>query len=140
MPYISDTQIARVQDQLVIARSAGNRFLAKAKEKAKENQLEATLYSTGGAVGMGYLRGKMEDKETGEWHIAKIPVDVELLTGVALLGAGYMGYLGKYTTEVANVANGILAHYSGQIARKYAKTGEFSSIAGSELSDALSSY
>lgn len=93
------------------------------------------------AATFGFTRGWYEDQATGAWNIPHTTIDVELaaillLVGVALLGVYYRPLVG-YAQHAANAGAGILGHYTGQLARKAAKTrkatgkwGKFSLIAG----------
>lgn len=94
-----------------------------------------------GAAGFGFARGWYEDQATGAWNLPHTTIDVELaaillLVGVALLGVYYRP-IQPYAQHAANVGAGILGHYTGQLARKAAKTrkatgkwGKFSLVAG----------
>jgi hypothetical protein len=62
--------------------------------------------------------------------IPKTKVDYELAAGVGILGVAFFDMFGKYTDDGINVANGLLSHYSGQIARNSAREKKFSLVAG----------
>ena len=94
-----------------------------------------------GAAAFGFTRGWYEDQATGAWNIPNTTFDIELATvlllaGVALLGVYYRP-LTAYAQHAANVGAGIMGHYTGQLARKAAKTrkatgkwGKFSMVSG----------
>lgn len=132
MPFISEAQIARIQNAYASAKASGRRTL----EIAKEKELLQFAETLGGAALMGFVRGKME-ADDGTWQIGPIPVDAELLIGGTIAAAAIAGkmsskfdVLGKYNSDALAISSGILAHYTGQLARKYGKTGTFSMVAG----------
>ena len=128
MPFISDAQLAKVQGFVQKQKARANSAKEKAEEKAGE--MKGTLECVGAAAAMGYLRGKRED-EFGVWNAPLVDFDMELLTGLSLVGLAFFDVFGKYDDDVLNMGNGILAHYSGQVMRKMAKTGSLSMVAGS---------
>lgn len=130
MPFISERHLAKVEHALAKRHHTTSSHKGESMMAKTVQTVETVVV---GAMGMGFLRGKMEDKSTGAWNIPGTSnVDVELVAGLGLLGASYFGksVLGSYAHDVGNVANGVLAHYLGQVARKFAHTGQFSLIAG----------
>ncbi len=132
MPNVSNEQMVRYKDTLEKARSVGKRAVAKIKAEHKVGQIISTAEAVGAAGVTGFLRGKME-KPDGSWFIPGTPLDWELVAGGSLVAAGMVGTVfGQYSTDSINAGNGILAHYAGQLARKAAKTGSFSLVAGGD--------
>lgn len=130
MPFISDAQLAKVNQYAANVQSK----LAKAKEKAEEKagEVKTGLEIVGAAVGVGFVRGKVE-KAGKEFRVPGTQIDLELALGLGITGAGLMDAFGKFDQDALNVGYGILAHWGGQIARKAATTGNFSAIAGSGI-------
>ena len=128
MPFISDQQLSKVQSFVGAQKMRANRAKMLAEEKAGE--MKATLECVGAAGAIGYARGKFEDA-SGVWNAPFVKFDVELLTGLSLVGMAFFDLFGKYDEDVLNAGNGVLAHYTGQVMRKMAKTGTFSMVAGS---------
>jgi hypothetical protein len=128
MPFISDTQIAKLQTSYGSMQARMARAKEKAEEKAGEFKQLAEVVGAAGA--MGFIRGKMEDKSTGAFNIPGTTIDVELVTGLALIGTGMLDMFGKYDEDVLNAGSGVMAHYAGQVFRKWGKTGDLSLIAG----------
>jgi hypothetical protein len=128
MPFISDAQVAKLQSFA----SASKSRIAKAKERAQEKagEVKSTLECVGAAGLMGYVRGKREDA-AGVWNAPFVKFDMELMVGLTTVGCAYFDLFGKYDEDVLMAGNGILAHYTGQVMRKMAKTGSFSMVAGS---------
>lgn len=127
MPFISDQQIARLQSAHANVLARVDTAKKKAMEKAGE--IKEVCEIVGGAGAIGFARGKLEDA-SGAFNIPGTSIDVELVVGMGLVGAGMMDALGKYDNDAIAVGSGVLAHYVGQITRKWAKTGTFSPIAG----------
>jgi hypothetical protein len=131
MPFISDTQIARLQGSYASMQNKMAKAKAKAAEKAGEFKQLAEVVGSAGA--MGFIRGKMEDKSTGAFNIPGTSIDVELIVALALVGTSMLDLFGEFDEDVLNAGSGILAHYTGQIARHWGKTGQFSFIAGAQF-------
>ena len=132
MPFISETQIARVQGAI----SSANAKAHRAYESAKEKELVQLAETIGGAALFGFVRGKME-ADDGSWVIPGTTLDIEMVTGLVLTSVGAAGkmfkqadFLGKYNSDAMFLGGGILAHYAGQVFRKYGKSGTFSLVAG----------
>lgn len=134
MPFISDAQLAKVQSFVGKQKARANAVKIKAEEKAGE--MISTLECVGGAAAMGYVRGKREDA-AGVWNAPFVKFDMELLTGLSFVGLALFDVFGKYDDHAHNIGNGILAHYSGQVMRKMAKTGSFSQVAGARYGRAV---
>lgn len=130
MAFINDRQLATLQTYVDKTKQRATKAREKAEEKAGEmiNVLEAA----GAAGAMGYARGKFEQAD-GSWNVPGTKIDIELAVGLAGVGAVFFDLFGKYDEHVLSASNGILAHYSGQVARKWAKTGKFSMIAGNNM-------
>jgi hypothetical protein len=128
MPFISDQQISRVQGALGSMAARASRAAEKAKQKS--HQMTKTAEIVGGAAAIGFVRGKMEDKATGAWNVPGTNLDIELLAGVGLAGAAMFEVFGKWDEDALNVGAGIMAHYAGQVFRKYGSSGDFALVAG----------
>jgi len=126
MPFISDQQISRVQGALGSMAARASRAAEKAK--AKTVQMTKMAEIVGGGAAMGYVRGKMETG--GVWNVPGTTLDIELLAGIGLSGAAMFEVFGKWDEDALNVGGGILAHYFGQVMRKYGNTGDFALVAG----------
>lgn len=126
---LSSAQAARLQS---VVDSKTNALKNWKKRMAREEKLDQ-MWSIGEAVGsasvVGFLRGKFEDAN-GEWRVFNTPMDWEMVIGLAPLLSGIAGAWGRYDKHMVNIGNGILAHYSGQLTRKWAKTGSFTLAAG----------
>lgn len=127
MPFITDQQLARVNNTLAKAENAKSKALARAKEKSGE--IRDGLEIVGAAGLMGYVRGLME-KNGKDFVIPGTNIDLELVAGMGLVGAGMMDLLGKYDDDALMLGYGCLAHYAGQMARNSAKEGAFTMVAG----------
>lgn len=128
MPNLSPAEMHKVQSIV----TAAHRAKEKAKELAKEHAEDAKVVgeTVGSAIVMGFVRGKMEAAD-GSWNIPGTTVDVELVAGLGIIGAALSRKVfGKHDADAMQAGAGVLAHYAGQIARKFAKTGTFSLIAG----------
>lgn len=127
MPFITDTQLARVQGAMATMQSKAMKAKEKAQEKAGE--MKQTLETVGAAGALCFIRGKME-ADDGSWVVPGTTIDIELAVALGILGAGFFDLFGKYDEDVLNAGNGILAHYTGQVFRKFGKTGSLSLVAG----------
>ncbi len=128
MPMLSPSEMHKVQSIVTSA----HRAKEKAKELAKEHAQDAKVVAetVGAATVMGFVRGKMEAAD-GSWNIPGTSVDVEGVAGLAIIGAALSRKVfGRHDADALQAGAGILAHYAGQLARKFAKTGTFSLIAG----------
>jgi len=95
--------------------------------------VKETAEVVGGGALIGFVRGKLEDKASGQWELPMVKgVDAELLIGAggALLAFVGARHLGGFDKDLSRVSSGILAHYAGQVARKYASTGTLTVFAG----------
>ena len=130
MPMISESALARVQSALVGASTKANRYAEKAKEKQAEMVKLAEM--AGGAAAAGFVRGKMEDAD-GSWNVPGTTLDVELVAGLAISGGALFDLFGEYDHDALNVGGGILAHFAGQVFRKYGKSGNFALVSGTPI-------
>ncbi len=127
MPFLTDSQLAKVQSTVAAAQ---NRMqLAKARAEQKAGEVKDGLEIVGGATLMGYLRG-IREKGGNAFTIPGTQIDIELVAGMGLVGAGLADVLGKYDNDALMLGYGMLAHYSGQIGRNWGKSGSFSMVAG----------
>jgi hypothetical protein len=105
----------------------------KTKHAAKEraNRAKCAAETVGGGLAIGFVRGKMEDAN-GQWLIPGTTLDIEMVAGAALvlgpLLAPMAGVdaLEEYEEDLISVGAGVLAHYTGQAGRNFAKTGTLS--------------
>jgi hypothetical protein len=127
MPFITETQLARINSTVAGAQNK----LAKAKERAeqKAGEIKDGMEIVGAATLMNYVRGMMESKGNS-FVIPGTQVDIELVAGVGLVGLGMADVLGEYDNDALMLGYGCLAHYMGQLARGYGKSGSFSMVAG----------
>lgn len=118
MPFMSETQATRLQ----AAFAAKEAQIANLKKKGKlerAGEIGFQVIEGVGAAGLvGFLRGTVE-KNGKQFAIG--PVDVELLIGVALVGASAFKLFGKLDQHVLNMGCGVLAHYAGQMGRAVGK-------------------
>jgi hypothetical protein len=135
MPQISETQLARLGTQVASKDNAIARLKDQLKSKETQGNAAVLALASGGGIGIGFLRGKLEGS-TGAWNIPGTTVDWE---AVAVLGLGALSLGGgmihkslkKLEGPATAVTAGVAGHYLGQLARKFAKTGTFSLVAGS---------
>lgn len=137
MPMMSNTQLARLQDRFAAMDKSRKNALAQMKDK-KKTQLGLEMVETVGAgAAIGLARGYMEEAD-GTWNVPGIPgVDAEMALGLALQGAALFNLGKQYNSHLAAVGNGVMAHYTGQIFRKFAKTGKLTLIAGGGSEEGL---
>lgn len=134
MPQLSDSQLARLGSQITSRDSTIARLRDQMKSKAVQDNAMGLGIAVASAAGFGFLRGKME-ASTGAWNVPGTQIDWEAVACVALatvaLGGGMISKdLKKLEGPAADACKGIAGHYLGQLARKMAKTGKFSLIAG----------
>lgn len=130
MPFISDRELAKVQTAVSANQTRMARARAKAAEKAGE--MKQVLEVVGAAGALGFLRGKMEEAD-GAWNIPGTTIDIEMAAGLLLVGTAFFDIFGKYDEDVLNAGGGVLAHYAGQVFRKFGKTGQLSLVAGTHI-------
>ncbi len=131
---ISETQLARLGEQVNSSRALAARLKDQLKSKATQDNAVVLATAGAGAAGFGYLRGRLE-AANGAWNIPGTTIDYEALAVVGLgalaLGGGMISKsFKKLEAPATHVAAGVLGHYLGQLARKFAKTGSFSLVAG----------
>ncbi|HWO10224.1 MAG TPA: hypothetical protein VNN80_12110 [Polyangiaceae bacterium] len=132
---IQESQLARLGEQVNRSNALASRLREQLKSKATQDNAVVLATAGAGAAGFGYLRGRME-APSGAWNVPGTTIDVEAVAVVALtalaLGGGMLHKsLKKLEEPATHVAAGVLGHYAGQLARKFAKTGAFSLVAGS---------
>lgn len=127
MPFISDSQVGAIQRYVAGAQTQMSRAKAKAEEKVGE--VKDVAESVGAAALVGFARGKVEASGK-QFTIPGTEIDGELALGLALLGSSMLDMFGKYDQDVQNAGVGVMAHYVGQVARSWGKTGSFSAVAG----------
>lgn len=118
MPFMSDKELAKTQGFFAKQKDRAKRVAEKAREKQEE--FVSTMECVGGAAAMGYLRGW---REKGGNQFTIMGADIEMITGISLIGMSYFDLFGKWDKDVLNIGNGIMAHYTGQVARKFAVQG-----------------
>lgn len=131
---ISETQLARLGEQVNSSRALANRLREQLKSKATQDNAVVLGTAGAGAAAFGYLRGRLE-AANGAWNIPGTTIDYEAVAVVALgalaLGGGMISkQFKKLEGPATHVAAGVLGHYAGQLARKFAKSGSFSLVAG----------
>lgn len=131
---ISETQLARLGEQVNQSRALAARLRDQLKSKATQDNAVVLGTAGAGAAAFGYLRGRLE-AANGAWNIPGTTIDYEAVAVVALgalaLGGGMISKSFKRLEGPAtHVAAGITGHYLGQLARKFAKTGSLSLVAG----------
>jgi hypothetical protein len=137
---ISESQMAKLKEKFAQGKASLSNYKKRMTREKKSDQVFQVATAVGAAGAMGFLRGKQEDA-SGVWNVPVVKMDVEMIAGVAAVGAGFFEVLGdKMSTHALNAGVGILAHYGGQVARKFAKTGDFSQVAGSPEIGALPGY
>jgi len=127
MPFISDTQIARVQSTMGALAARANRAKELAERQAGNVKKVAEI--VGGGAAVGFVRGKYE-KDGSQFVVPGTTIDIGLAAGLALSGAALFEVFGKYDDDALNVGAGMLAHYAGQVFRNYGKTDAFALVAG----------
>lgn len=135
MPFISDSQLAKLGSEVTSRQSAIVRLREQVKSKAVQDNAVVIGTAGAGAAAFGFLRGKLEDKGTGAWNVPGTQVDWEavavLAIGALALGGGMVSKdLKKLEGPASHVCAGILGHYVGQLARKMGSSGKFSLVAG----------
>lgn len=126
---ISKAHAARLSEEMQRLKAAPAKLRKRMAASQKANDFLMTGEALGGAAAMGFVRGKMEEAD-GTFNIPGTTVDAEAITGLALVGVGLADLLRDHSKHALYVGAGILSHYSGQVARKYAKTGTLSLVAG----------
>ncbi len=137
MPFVSDRAIVQMKSKVSAlqkrASGAATRARATAREKAEE--LKTVGESVVAAGAMGFLRGKFQESD-GSFEL--MGVDIELAAGVALILPQLLSLkVGLPNEDLRNAGVGVLSHYVGQISRKYARTGNFTMVAGDDDDDDL---
>lgn len=131
---IQESQLARLGEQVNSSRALAARLKEQLKSKGVQDNAVVLGTAGLGAAGFGYLRGRLE-AANGAWNIPGTTIDYEALAVVALgalaLGGGMISKsFKKLEAPATHVAAGVLGHYVGQLARKFAKTGSLSLVAG----------
>jgi hypothetical protein len=131
---IQESQLAKLGTQVNASRELAARLRDQLKSKATQDNAIVLGTAGAGAAAFGYLRGRLEGS-TGAWNVPGTTIDYEAVAVVALtalaLGGGMVSKsLKKLEGPATHVAAGVLGHYLGQLARKFAKTNTFSLVAG----------
>ena len=128
MPYVTDEamqELATHNEKQRAKLRAKSGSASYTGAKGRKNVLMAVGEAAGAAGVMGYLRGNAEKKNE---PFTFMEMDIELLAGVALVGLPISGLVkGKLPVpagDLVNIGMGILAHYAGQLGRKYANLKE----------------
>jgi len=134
MPQISDAQLAKLGNQITSRDAMIDRLRSQVKSKQTQDNATVLALAAAGGAGFGYLRGKMEAAD-GAWNVPNTQIDWEAVavlavSGLALGGGMISKDLKKVETPATAVAAGLIGHYTGQLARKMAKSGSFSLVAG----------
>jgi hypothetical protein len=131
---ISESQLARLGEQVNSSKALAARLKEQLKSKATQDNAVVLATATAGAAAFGYLRGRMEGAN-GAWNVPGTSIDYEAVAVLALgalaLGGGMISKsLKKVEGPATHVAAGVAGHYAGQLARKFAKNHTFSLVAG----------
>ena len=130
----SETQLARLGEQVNQSKALASRLKEQLKSKATQDNAVVLATAGAGAAGFGYLRGRLEGAN-GAWNVPGTTIDYEAVAVVALVGLALGGSMvsksfKRLEAPATHVAAGVLGHYAGQLARKFAKTNSFSLVAG----------
>lgn len=134
MPFISNQELARVEN--VLAKNESAKDKAKAMAKRAEEKGIAAAEGIGAAAIVGAIRGKLEAGGT-KFVVPGTDLDGQMLLGVGLLAAATFKAFGKYSDDMFNAGLGITSAYAFEIGRQFGKTGKLALVAGDGLSDAL---
>lgn len=131
---IQESQLARLGEQVNSQRALAQRLKEQLKTKATQDNAVVLGTAGAGAIAFGYLRGRLE-AANGAWNVPGTTIDYEAIAVVALgafaLGGGMISKsLKKFEGPATHVCAGVLGHYTGQLARKFAKSGSLSLVAG----------
>ncbi len=80
----------------------------QAKKETYMGQLAQTAEISGAALVTGYVYGRYAVPSLG-------PIPLDLLVGLGLAGLGYSGMAGKYSGDVNNLGDGVLAAYFAKL-------------------------
>jgi hypothetical protein len=135
MPFMSNTEIAKVEN--ILAKSENAKEKSKAMEKRAKDKGLAAAEGIGAAAVVGAVRGKMEASGQ-KFVVPGTDVDIQMLLGVGLIAGSTFKAFGKYSDDFFNAGLGISAAYAFQVGRQFGRTGKLALVAGDELSNALS--
>jgi hypothetical protein len=127
MPFISDSNLARLQNAFAKYENAAVKAKAIAEQKAGEAKVVAEAAGFAGLL--GFLRG-MREKDGKDFNIPYTTIDIELVTSMGLIGTAMFDLYGKYDPDALAAGIGALSHYAGQVGRNWGKTGQFGLVAG----------
>ncbi len=134
MPFISNTEIAKVESMLSKQENAKEK--SKAMEKRAKEKGIAAAEGIGAAAVVGAIRGKLEASGQ-KFVVPGTDLDAQMLLAVGLIGGATFKAFGKYSDDFFNAGLGIGAAYAFTIGREFGKTGKVNIVAGA-LDDALS--
>lgn len=127
MPFMSNAEIAKVENILVKNEAAKEKHKAMAK-RAEEKGI-AAAEAVGAATVLGAIRGKLEASGTA-FVIPGTDLDGQMVIGAGLIIASTLKGFGKYSDDFFNAGLGILASYGFTIGRAFGKTNKLSLVAG----------
>jgi hypothetical protein len=130
MPFISDAQMERVQANVASIAARANRAKEMVQKQTKNMVKVGEI--VGGAAALGFVRGKYE-KDGSQFVIPGTSLDIQLVAGVAAVGASLFNFAGKYDEDLLNVGSGMLAGYAQDVFRNYGKTDSIAMVAGNRL-------
>jgi hypothetical protein len=133
MPFVSNTEIAKIEN--MVAKNESAKEKSKAIEKRAKEKGLAAAEGIGAAAVVGAIRGKMEASGQ-KFVVPGTDLDAQMLLGVALLGGSTFKAFGKYSDDFFNAGLGITAAYAFTIGRQFGKTGKVDIVAGA-LENAL---
>ena len=85
MPFISDRQLAVVQDNIQGMKDKMAKFKARAKVEQKAGEAKMIIEALLAAGVCGFIRGKTE-KADGSWNIPGTTFDIQIVIALGLLG------------------------------------------------------
>ncbi len=133
MPFMSSTEIAKVEN--ILAKSENAKERTKALEKRAKEKGLAAAEGIGAAAVIGAIRGKMEASGQ-KFVVPGTDVDIQMLVGVGLIAGSTFKAFGKYSDDAFYAGLGIASAYAFSIGRQFGKTGKLA-LVGNELSSAL---
>lgn len=124
MPYLSDAELSA---ELARVERSERAIEPEGSDAAAGLGPIAFVGAFGAAGLVGFLRGKLADKASGQWKLPGSNWDAEAaivaLLGMIALGGKHVG-LGEYRGMAALGALAVGSHYLGEVGQQFAKSGE----------------
>lgn len=127
MPFISDSQLERVQAGIAATAARANRAREAVAKQAHTMKTGAEI--VGAAAALAFVRGKYE-KDGSQFVIPGTTIDGQLAIGVVAVGAAMFNVAGRYDEDLLNMGFGVLAGYAQDVFRNYGKTDSIAMVAG----------